>query len=214
MTSWKTRAVGMAAVVVAALSTAAPAQADPRVSGEIGSAYEDRYDGARGFLGEPLTPEIRTPNGQGAYVVFQNGSIYWSWGTGAHEVHGQIREGWGRLGWENGLLGFPVGDEEVTSSRRGRYQDFDGARMYWTPQTGAHELHGAIEQFYEDSYRKGLWEDAEEVLGFPTTSEVRTPNGRGAYNVFQRGSIYWSPSTGVHPVYGAIGDAWASVLSR
>ncbi|NAZ87668.1 hypothetical protein GTR00_16425, partial [Kineococcus sp. T90] len=88
MSPWKTRVVGAAAAVLAAISTAAPAQADPRVGGEIGYAYEHRYDGTRGFLGEPLTPEVRTPNGKGAYVAFQGGSIYWSPWTGAREVHG------------------------------------------------------------------------------------------------------------------------------
>ncbi|WP_432491278.1 LGFP repeat-containing protein [Kineococcus auxinigenes] len=204
MKTWKTRAIGVAAVIGAALSIAVPAQADPRVGGEIGYAYEYRYNGPRGFLGEPLTPEIRTPNDKGAYVAFQNGSIYWSPWTGAHEVHGEVRNGWGRLGWEGGQLGFPTGDEQYTNSRRGRYQEFEGGSILWAPWSGAHALRGVIREARLSMY------DAENILGFPTTSEIRTPNGRGAYNHFQWGSIYWSPGTGAHPVYGAIRDAWAS----
>ncbi|GAA0305196.1 LGFP repeat-containing protein [Kineococcus aurantiacus] len=209
MASWKTGAVGVTAAVVAALGIVAPAQADPRVNGEIGYAYEYRYNGPRGFLGQPLTSEIRTPNSKGAYVAFQGGSIYWSPWTGAHELHGEIRNGWGRLGWEGGILGFPITDEGATSSGRGRWQDFEGGSMYWAPWSGAHMVRGDIQETYGNvmcSYDCGFGED---VLGFPISSETRTPNGRGAYNHFQWGSIYWSPATGAHPVYGAIRDAWA-----
>ncbi|WP_432506152.1 LGFP repeat-containing protein [Kineococcus arenarius] len=212
MKTWKTRLIGVAAVIGASLSTAVPAQADPRVGGEIGYRYEYYYGGARGFLGDPLTGEIRTPDSKGAYVVFQHGSIYWSPWTGAREVHGEIRDGWGRLGWEGGRMGFPTSDEQTTYSRRGKYQEFEGGTVYWTPWTGAHGVGGAIEQEYEDYYSSTFecCPDAEEVLGFPVTSEITTPNGRGAYNHFQWGSIYWSPGTGAHAVHGAIRDIWAA----
>ncbi|GAA0306206.1 hypothetical protein GCM10009528_24300 [Kineococcus aurantiacus] len=194
------------------LGVASPAQADPRVGGEIGYAYDYSYGGSGGFLGNPTTGEVRTPNGKGAYVVFQGGSVYWSPWTGAHEVHGEIRNGYARTGWENGLLGFPVTDELTSDSRRAKFQRFEGGVVLWTPWTGAHEMHGAIRAAYNDFYTYGEGYDvaeAEDVLGFPTSDEIRTPDGRGAYNTFQWGSIYWSPGSGAHAVYGAIRDAWA-----
>ena len=45
-------------------------------------------------------------------------------------------------------------------------------------------------------------------LGFPTTDEINTPGGEGKFNHFQRGSIYWSPSTGAHKVLGEIRNYW------
>jgi uncharacterized protein with LGFP repeats len=33
--------------------------------------------------------------------------------------------------------------------------------------------------------------------------------GGGCYQLFQGGSIYWSPATGGHVVLGAIRDTWA-----
>jgi hypothetical protein len=45
-------------------------------------------------------------------------------------------------------------------------------------------------------------------LGGPTTNETTTPDTIGRYNVFQGGSIYWSPNTGAHEVYGRIRDKW------
>ncbi|WP_459643945.1 LGFP repeat-containing protein [Kineococcus sp. NUM-3379] len=210
MISWKSRAAGLGAAVVVAITTATPAGADPRVSGDIGVAYERDYGGARGVLGEPLTPEVRTPGGRGAYVGFQHGSIYWSPRTDAHAVRGEIRDGYGRLDWENGYLGFPADRERPTPSRRGAVQQFEFGTMYWSPSAGAHALRGDIRKTYE-SFRDctGGCVDGEGVLGFPTTSEIVTPGGRGAYTHFQRGSIYWSPGTGAHPIYGAIRDAWA-----
>ena len=48
-------------------------------------------------------------------------------------------------------------------------------------------------------------------LGAPTTSEQGTPDGVGRYNVFQNGSIYWTPQTGAFEVHGVIRDTWASL---
>lgn len=48
-------------------------------------------------------------------------------------------------------------------------------------------------------------------LGHAQTDETKTPNNLGRYNHFQGGSIYWSPSTDAHTIYGAIKDKWASM---
>ena len=49
---------------------------------------------------------------------------------------------------------------------------------------------------------------ADGPLGPPTSGEVRTPRGDGAYTHFLGGSIYWSPATGAHAVQGSIQSAW------
>jgi hypothetical protein len=46
-------------------------------------------------------------------------------------------------------------------------------------------------------------------LGAPITNEQYTPDGVGAYNHFQGGSIYWTDATGAVEVHGAIRDHWA-----
>ncbi len=46
------------------------------------------------------------------------------------------------------------------------------------------------------------------VLGIPLTGERGSPDGVGRYNVFERGSIYWTPELGAHAVIGRIRDAW------
>jgi uncharacterized protein with LGFP repeats len=45
-------------------------------------------------------------------------------------------------------------------------------------------------------------------LGCPTTYEIGNPNGKGVRQHFAGGTMYWSPSSGAHPVWGAIGGYW------
>ncbi|MDQ6727405.1 MAG: hypothetical protein M3066_14740 [Actinomycetota bacterium] len=159
----------------------------------------------RSFLGYPLTDETGTPDGVGRYNHFQGGSIYWTPATGAHEVHGAIRALWAGKGWERSFLGYPLTDETTTPDTVGRYNHFQNGSVYWTPATGAHEVHGAI---------RGLWSTLgweRSFLGYPLTDETTTPDGVGRFNHYQGGSIYWTPSTGAHEVHGAIRALWAGM---
>lgn len=49
------------------------------------------------------------------------------------------------------------------------------------------------------------------LLGFPTTDSLRTPDGRGWFNHFEAGSIYWTPQTGPMMVRGVLRDRWADL---
>ncbi len=72
------------------------------------------------FCGYPTTDESGTPDGIGRFNHFQAGSIYWTASTGAHEVHGLIRDYWSAHGWErNPALGYPVSDELIPDRRIG-----------------------------------------------------------------------------------------------
>lgn len=177
----------------------------------VRGAIKAHYDGLGaegGLLRYPLTDERGTPDGIGRYNHFQgqDGSIYWSPGTGAWEVHGAIRAKWAALGWEAGILGYPTGDETAAASGGGRYNTFQRALLYWSPGTGAHEVHGAIAQRWT-----ALGRDAGP-LGFPATDELTTPDRIGRYNHFGAGgSVYWSPRSGAWEVYGAIRVRWSGL---
>ncbi len=93
--------------------------------------------GTRGFLGFPITDELPAPDGRGRYTHFEGGTIYWKEETHAHEVHGAIRDKWASMDWERGRLGYPISDEKRTSDGRGRFSDFEGGRIFWTPERGA-----------------------------------------------------------------------------
>src|SRR5947209_4125136 len=148
------------------------------------SAIDDKYaalGGAGGFLGAPTTAETTAEDRVGRIRHFQGGSIYWTPQTGAHEVHGLIRSKWEALNWQKGFLGYPLTDETATPDGRGRYNHFQGGSIYWTSQTGAHEVHGAIRQMWADLG----WE--KSFLGYPLTDEMGPPGGDGRFNRFQGG---------------------------
>jgi len=77
----------------------------------------------RGVLGYPATDELPCPDRVGRFnhfhnlVTRQDGSIYWSPATGAHDVHGPIRATWAALGWERGRLGYPTSNPALSAGR-------------------------------------------------------------------------------------------------
>ena len=158
-----------------------------------------------GALGFPTSDEQPTRDQVGRFNTFQTGSIYWSPATGAWEVRGVIRETWGRHGWEGGPLGYPLTNESPTRDGGGRYNHFQGGSIYWTERTGAQGVQGAIRSVWTSLG----WENGP--LGYPVTSEQPTPDGRGRFNHFQAGSVYWTETTGAAEVRGAIRDRWASL---
>lgn len=214
------RALSVVAVVLGLTGASSPALAAPEAATERSSAVSSaaprpvvkgdilaRYNslgGSRGFLGAALTSETRTPNRTGAYNVFQGGSIYWTPNVGAWEVHGAIRANWGSLGHENSALGFPTSNE-LALPGGAAYSSFQGGLVYFAPGVGAQEVRGAILGKYDVLARE------KGRLGFPVTNELGTPDGEGRYNVFQRGSIYWTSDTGANQIEGAIRDRWAAV---
>ena len=159
--------------------------------GEIDKKYR-ALGGCNSFLGAAITAEIATPDGVGRFNHFQDGSIYWTPSTGAFEVHGAIRAKWEALDWEKGVLGYPVSDEMKTPDGVGRFNHFQNGSIYWTPQTGAHEVHGTI----RDKWAETGWETGP--LGYPTSDEYAVAEGRKSD--FQRGSITWNSSTEVATV--------------
>jgi hypothetical protein len=167
----------------------------------------DKYSqlgGAGGFLGPAITPEIGAARG-GLKQEFQNGTIYWHPQMGAFEVHGAIRACWLALGGESSAFGYPTSDETPAQDGVGRFNNFEHTSVYWHPSTGAFEIHGLI----RDRWRAMGAEMS--MLGYPTTNETATLDGVGRYNHFQNGSIYWTPRTGAHEVYGPVRERWAEL---
>jgi uncharacterized protein with LGFP repeats len=162
----------------------------------------------RSFLGYPLTDETGTPDGVGRYNHFQGGSVYWTPGTGAREVHGAIRDKWASLGWERSFLGYPLTDETGTPDGVGRYNHFQGGSIYWTSNTAAYEVHGAI----RDKWAEMGWELS--YLGYPISDEAGMANN-GRISKFQHGNISWTPTNGplVTPATLQFHDTLTSGLS-
>ena len=103
---------------------------------------------ADGFLGLPLTNESSLTDGQGKFSHFQRGSIFWHPSTGAHGIHGEIRNHWQTLGWEKSWLGYPLSDEVgLQDHDDGRVSSFQHGAIYWWPDVGARALNNVVVQY-------------------------------------------------------------------
>lgn len=113
----------------------------PNGNGSTVGAIDAKYrelGGCASPLGKPQSGEKGTPDGAGRYNVFDNGSIYWTSRTGAHEVLGRIRDAWAKEGWESGRLGYPTGGEYAVPG--GRKGDFERGSITWTSATNTTEV--------------------------------------------------------------------------
>ncbi len=90
--------------------------------------------------------------------------------------------------------------EGVSGGYVARFPDFD---VYFSPATGAHEVHGEIRAKYN------ALGGSAGALGLPTADEQ--PASVGRFNHFAGGSIYWTPHTGPMSVRGRIRDLWGSM---
>jgi len=125
-----------------------------------------------------------------------------------HAVFGAIGDKYLALGGERGFLGAPLTDQ-ADAPHGGRFNRFQNGVIFWHPETGAHEVHGAIVQ---------EWQEVGGVeFGYPITDESATLEGRGRFNHFRavhlpgepEASIFWAPAPGAHEVHGAIRQAWS-----
>jgi uncharacterized protein with LGFP repeats len=129
-------------------------------------------------------------------VRFQSGDIYWSQATGARIVRGSIKDTWLAAGGVKSFFGFPTTSD--TPAGKGAFVRFQGGDVYWSPTTGTRIVRGDILAAYRAAG------GPTRSLGFPTTSDARTADGRGYVVRFQGGDIWWSPSTGARVVSGAM----------
>lgn len=120
------------------------------------------------------------------------------------DANNAITAAWTASGGDTGPLGprtgevYPVGD--------GFAQNFAAGRMFFTPDTGAHFMQGAILEKYEASGGP-----ADGDLGFPTIDEGpgRAPESRNStFSAPDNPVIFWTPATGARIVRGPINAAW------
>ncbi|MGY1690050.1 LGFP repeat-containing protein [Geodermatophilus sp. SYSU D01105] len=169
--------------------------------GAILERYQ-RFGGSR-VLGLPTTDDVPAARG-GARASLQGGVIYWSSSTGAHVVRGAVLQRWRAWGGAGGELGYPTASYSNTPGvAGGKTGQFEGGSVFWSEDTGARVLRGAILERY-------LSHGGSEVLGLPTTDDVPAARG-GARASLQGGVIYWSSSTGAHVVRGAVLQRWRAL---
>ncbi|MGY1845050.1 N-acetylmuramoyl-L-alanine amidase, partial [Modestobacter sp. SYSU DS0875] len=100
------------------------------------------------------------------------------------------------------LLGAQTTPPTLTPDGSGAFAHYVNGSIYASPTTGARILRGPV----RDKWASLGWERA--AVGYPVTDVTTLSAGDGAFAHFQRGSVYWSQSSGAHVVSGAVRDRW------
>jgi hypothetical protein len=149
-------------------------------------------------LGLLVCDESNTTRAGGKKSLFSKGGIYWSPGTGAHPVLGNIYAEYENQG-ESKTWGFPIKASKTIPN--GIEQEFQGCRFYYrNGAASAHEVHGSI-------LAKLLASGGVNKWGFPVTNESDVLKGStviGKYSEFETCTFFWSGATGAFEVHGDI----------
>jgi glucose/arabinose dehydrogenase len=175
--------------------------ADQVIEAIYATPIDRRYDSEpalRTALGAPT--DVEQGDSKVRWRTYARGRIYWSQATGAHVLAGAILNKYLSLGGHLSL-GLPTTDETAGKDGVGRYNLLDRNQgIYWSPNTAAHLVIGAIHTRYRAIGGEG------SALGYPTTDEGGAPNAR--FNHFQHGSIYFTPQYGAWDLFGAVLNRW------
>jgi uncharacterized protein with LGFP repeats len=115
-----------------------------------------------------------------------------------------MTQAWEAGGGATGSLGIKDGGAYPAGAGFG--QNFAGGKIFFTPETGAHIMAGAILDKY-----LSLGGPADGDLGFPNIDEGagKAPNSRNTtFSAADDPVIFWTPDTGAHVVRGALNAAW------
>ncbi len=206
------------------------------VQGAINAAYTSTMGGPSGKLGFPITDEQPTPAAASGRVSYfpkllcgggvvvggalpSGSAIFWSPGTGAHEVQGCIYNKYMDIG--GAAFGFPVTDEQDIAGGKVSYlagQVCDGGINVGGSATSgsaifyngpAYEVQGCIYHDY-----MATMGGPGGTLGFPTSDEGNFNGGKESHFAGTSctsgpdqgsGSAYfWTGATGAHEVQGCI----------
>lgn len=149
----------------------------------------------RSIYGYPLEDEGDLGDGRGRYGNFQGGTIFWSGQTGAFGMHGEVMPKWLTV---KKWIGYPVSDETTAPDGQGHYVHCEFGSIYWSPASGAWEVHGAI----RDKWAQLGWERG--ALRYPITDEFQ--DGQYRRSNFQHGYIRWTQATGAQASVSLEGD--------
>lgn len=160
--------------------------------------------GTAGRLGAVTRSKDCSLNGgQGCFVMYQGGSIFWTSRTGAQAVLSTgIGSFWWNQGNVTGRLGFPIADETCVGEVC--WQSFEGGDVFWRQSTGNVQVfRTAIGHLWR---QQGA---GTGILGYPRSEETCTATVCSM--VFDTGVIYWTAQTGTASVRdGKISSTWNS----
>ncbi|MFC5338897.1 hypothetical protein ACFPII_10335, partial [Leucobacter denitrificans] len=129
-------------------------------------------------------------------------NFYTSWfgsprGVAVHATFDSYYQG---LGGADSIFGYPVSPAQSVNG--GLRQEFGGGTFFWSSVTGVSAVRGAIGNLYLSNGGPA------GHLGFPKGVESGLP--AGAKQEFEKGTIYYTGSTGAGSVNGAIKELYES----
>ena len=114
-----------------------------------------------------------------------------------------INDRYSTFGGPGSLLGAPIG--EAVDAPGGAERNYEGGVIFFSKDTGAHVMYGAILDRYTALGGPG------GELGYPKNDESDTGDGTGRFNDFATAggaSIYWTPQWGASVIKGRVLEAW------
>ena len=124
--------------------------------------------------------------------------------TPSSDAVNAIQDRYTTFGGTTSLLGTPTGDPVDVEG--GARQDYTGGAIFYSPDSGAHVMYGAILDKFS-----ALGGPDGSGLGFPTNDESDGGDGVGRVNDFNQpggASIFWNPATGAWVISGKVLEAW------
>ncbi|MDY0830350.1 hypothetical protein SK224_14545 [Microbacterium sp. BG28] len=152
--------------------------------------------GPSGSLGLPLAGD--SCNGRNCAQSFQRGVLAWTPQYGMITVSSWFLAPWQAQGAGSGRLGAPTA--AATCSAVTCSQAFEGGVLSGSPSNGVVAVYGE----YRDVWMASGGPSGS--LGLPLAGD--SCNGRWCVQGFQRGSIVWSPATGIRAVAEPIAGRW------
>jgi SpoIID/LytB domain protein len=163
------------------------------VNRNVTGVLRERYDALMCAPGRPASRRFSVSGG--AYQRFADGALYLASGrTTAAWSHGAIYAKYVRFGGTRSVLGFPRSDVLRLKAPPGcgsggcAREKFERGLIYLKRPVGAHELHGAVLDYYLSHGGAG------GALGFPTSDVTRVSGGRSA--TFEHGTVTCAGSGG------------------
>lgn len=96
------------------------------------------------------------------------------------------------LGGSKGLLGPVVAPERQITDKRGRFARYQKGNIYWSPTTGANEVHGSVLGYFE---KQG---SVRGSLGYPVSDLVPVGSQGLREQRFERGVLRLTPTGRVY----------------
>lgn len=131
------------------------------------------------------------------------GPVATAWADPSAEAVEAIDADYAEFGGAESLLGSPVA--EAVDAPGGALRDYEGGAIYYSEDTGAHVMYGAI----LDRYRE--LGGPSGALGYPINDETDTGDGVGRFTNFAApggASVFWTPDSGAWVISGRVLEVW------